>query len=199
MSSSQVLDRMLVAEVIQHERAARDAGLWAEMAACWHPESTVDVSWFKGDGAAFTGASEKNAAGQTLSFHQMGPSVVTVREGRAIAETGCAVHGMRMLGGAEVAVISHTRLLSRALRVGRDWLLAGLRIVYIRDLLLPRDPTRIPTLGAADLSRYRPSYQFLSYILAQSGHVPRTDLPGVDRPDSVSELRAAERAWLDGA
>ena len=196
-SREESTDRMQIAELIQRERAARDAGLWQTMAECWHPQSLVDVSWFRGTGAEFVAATAGNK-GKTLSFHQMGPSVVTVQGDRAIVDTGCAVHGMLALNGAEVAVISHTRLLSRALRDGDDWLIAGLRVVYIRDLLVPRNPTQLPEIDAAALSGYRDSYRYLSYVLAQSGHVPRTDLPGVDLPEGVAAVRAAERRWIEG-
>ena len=77
-STQECVDRMLIAELIQRERAARDAGLWQTMAECWHLESLVDVSWFRGSAAEFIAASARNAGSRTLSFHQMGPSVVTV-------------------------------------------------------------------------------------------------------------------------
>ena len=127
------------------------------MAECWHPQSLVDVSWFHGSGAEFTAASARNAAGKTLSFHQMGPSVVTVHGDRAIVDTGCAVHGMLTLNVVDVGVISHTRLLSRALRSGDNWLIAGLRVLYIRDLLVPRNPNQVPEIDKAALSGYRDS------------------------------------------
>ena len=47
------LDRLAVAELVQRERAARDQGIWDEMAACYHPESRIETAWFKGTGAEF--------------------------------------------------------------------------------------------------------------------------------------------------
>ena len=190
---------MLIAELVQRERAARDGGLWEIMASCWHPQSLVEVSWFRGSGAEFVDASARNAAGKTLSFHQMGPSVVTLLGDRATVDTGCAVHGMRRLQGADVGVVSHTRLLSRVLQSGDNWLIAGLRVLYIRDLLIPRNPHQVPAIDETELSGYRDSYRYLSYMLAQSGHVPRTDLPGVDLPETVVALRAGEQRWLESS
>ena len=112
-------------------------------------------------------------------------------------DTGCAVHGMRSLQGAEVGVVSHTRLLSRVLRSGGNWLIAGLRVLYIRDLLIPRNPHQVPDIDEVELSGFRDSYRYLSYVLAQSGHVPRTDLPGVDLPETVAALRAGEQRWIE--
>ena len=33
-------------------------------------------------------------------------------------------------------------------------------------------------------------------MLALNGHTPRLDLPGTDRPETVTALIAAEEAWL---
>ncbi len=192
------VERVLIAELIQRERAARDGGLWQTMAECWHPQSWVDNSWFRGSGAEFVAASERNAAtSKTLSFHEIGPSVVTIQGERAIADTGCAVYGMLTLKQAEVAVVSHTRLLSRALKMGDTWLLAGATVLYVRDLLVPRNPAQVPEIDTAVLSGFRDSYRYLSYVLAQSGHVARMDLPGVDLPETVAALRAKESNWLE--
>ncbi len=193
------VERMLVAELIQRERSARDAGLWQTMAECWDLESQIETSWFRGSAADFVAASERNAkVSKTLSFHDFGPSVVTVRDERATADTGCAVYGMLALKGADVAVISHTRLLSRAVKIGGKWLLGGATVVYVRDMLVPRNPTQVPEIDNVVLSGFRDSYRYLSYVLAQSGHVPRNDLPGVDQPETVAALRAAESLWLEG-
>ena len=71
-------------------------------------------------------------------------------------------------------------------------------MVYIRDLLVPRDPNQLPEIDPAALSGYRDSYRYLSYILGHTGHVARTDLPGIDLPESVAAVRAAEWRWIEG-
>ena len=197
-SEQECIQRVLIAELIQRERAARDGGLWQVMAECWHPQSRIDTSWFRGSGAEFVAATEKNAnTGKTLSFHDIGPSVVTVKGDRAISDTGCAIYGMLTLNQADVAILSHTRLLSRALKVGDKWLLAGAAVVYVRDMLIPRNPTQVPEIDNALLTSFRNSYRYLSYVLAQSGHAARTDLAGIDLPETVAALRARESRWLE--
>ena len=192
------LQRVLIAELIQRERAARDGGLWQVMAECWHPESRIDTSWFRGSGAEFVAASERNAkTSKTLSFHDLGPSVVTVQGNRAIADTGCAVYGMLTLKQVDVAVLTHTRFLSRALKVEDKWLLAGVAVLYVRDMLIPRNPTQVPEIDSTLLSSFRDSYRYLSYVLAQSGHPVRSDLAGIDLPETVAALRTRESRWLE--
>jgi hypothetical protein len=194
---AEFVDRAAIADVIQRERAARDGRLWADMAACYHADASVDVSWFRGGGDAFVEASRKVADGQTLSFHSMSPAIVTVKDDRALAETGCSLHGMTELDGVDVALIGYARLFWRALRSGDRWLIAGLRATYISDMLLPRNPSRVPQIDDAVLRTFRPSYKYLSYVITKNGRAIQDDLPGIDRPESVVALRAAEQQWLE--
>ena len=192
------LERGAIAELIVRERAARDAGQWAEMASCYHPDSSIEVSWFKGHGAAFVELSKKYASATRVSLHQLSPSVVTVNNDRAIAETPAQLTAFVPVDGIDVCIMAQVRLLWRAQMLGDRWLLAGLRVIYIRDMLTPVNPSRVPAINEAEAIRYRASYRSLSYAMARTDHPVRDDLPGVDRPETVTALRVGEAAWLEG-
>lgn len=192
-----ILERLRVADLVQRERAARDAGQWEEMAACYHPRSVVDVSWYRGDGAGFVAASRHNAASGRISVHQLAPTVARVAARRALGETPCQLLSFVKLDEVDVCMIGTVRLLWRAQMLNNQWKIAGLRIIYIRDLLVPSDPSRVPSIDQPELASYRTSYRSLSYILARSPNRPRDDLPGVDRPESVAALRMVEEQWLE--
>ena len=193
-----ILSRTEVADVIQRERAARDAASWDEMASYYHPDSMVDVAWFTGSGEEFVRATKKNWRTDAINFHEMGAAVVTVNKDRAIAETACTLHGFYKLDGVDVTSTGFVRLLWRAQRMENRWLIAGARCVYIRDLLQPCNPSERLTLNEAELSTYRPSYRYLTYTLKYLGREPKDNLPGFDRPETVAALREAERLWLPG-
>ena len=193
------LDRAAVADLVIRERAARDNGMWAEMAACYHPNSVIEVSWFKGDGATFVEQTKKNFSAGRLSLHHMSPAVVTIKHSHALAETACQLTAFVELDKAPVCIINHARLLWRAQLLGDQWLIAGLRIIYIRDLLVPVSLSNAPKIDEAEAARYRLSYRYLSYFFARSEHPAKDDLPGVDRPESVAALREREKKWLDEA
>ncbi|QRX81745.1 nuclear transport factor 2 family protein [Glaciimonas sp. PAMC28666] len=190
------MDRAAISELIQRERAARDAGQWAEMAACYHPGSSIEVSWFKGDGAAFVELSKKNLSQSRVSLHQLSPSVVKLNNDRAIAETPTQLVAFVPVDGVDVCLNAYVRLMWRVQMLGDRWLIAGLRMIYIRDMLTPVNPGRVPVIDEAEASRYRHSYRYLSYVLARTVHPVQDDLPGVDRPEMVAALRAGEAAWL---
>jgi hypothetical protein len=197
-SRKQTLERAVIADLIQRERAARDTASWDEMASYYHPESLIDVAWFKGTGEEFVRATQKNWRTDAINFHEMGSAVVTVGNDRAIAETACTLHGFYKLDGIDVTSTGFVRLLWRAQRLEHRWLIAGLRSVYVRDLLQPCNPTQTIVLDEAELSAYRPSYRYLSYTLKYLGRQPGQALSGFDLPDTVADLRADEQRWLEG-
>jgi hypothetical protein len=195
-SSQEQLDRSTVNEVIVRERAARDAGLWSEMGSLYHPDSSIDISWFNGTGAQFTAATERMADGPLYTFHQIGASAITVLKDRALVDSNCTVHAFTAIEGVEVDLVSYCRLQWRAQRSGSQWLIAGLRSIYIRDVLVPLNPQQVPELDLKMLAGFRPSYRFIAYLTAKAGDKVRDDLPGVDMPGSVIALRTCEQMWL---
>ncbi len=198
MSDTERFDRIDVADMILRERLARDTREWDEMAACYHPDSVVEVSWFKGSGAAFVEMSKGAVRPGTVNvnFHLMTPPVVNVSGDRAISETPCGLRSFSKMGDGEISFQGFVRLYWRALRDRERWLIAGLRCLYIKDEIGGRDPAFQPVFDADKLRGYRDSYRYTSANLANLGISVRDDLPGLDRPEMADALRASERAWL---
>ena len=192
-----LLDRLAVADVIVRERIARDNHDWTVMAECYHEDSFVETSWFRGTGRDFVAASRKIVRPASLNFHILQPFAVIMNGDRAIAEMPCTLRSFGTLGDAEVSLEGFVRLLWRARRAGDTWLIAGLRAIFVRDIIIPCDPARPPRIDGDKLDAFRPSYRYLSYQLTELGVPVRGDLPGVDRPEMVTALRNEERAWLD--
>ena len=190
------LDKLAVAEVVQTERAARDQGQWARMAACYHPDSVVSISWIETSGPEFVAASERAFAAGMRHLHQMAPTLVTLNGDRALAESGAAILLGGRIGAVEVMVTSHARMHARVERRGGAWRIVRLGAVYFEDEMRARVPGEVPALDAARLAGYRPSLRFLSYLLEEGGKTPRADLAGIDRPELVEAFLNAEQVWL---
>jgi hypothetical protein len=191
------IDRVAIQQIILRERIARDTHRWEELAACFSVDSRVEMSWFTGTGAEFASASAKLSEGGGLStFHEVGPAFIAVRGARALADSGMTLHLNTNVDGADVALIGYVRMFQRFERLKDSWLIAGLRSVYVHDLIVAQNPSIVPRIDPVALKKLRPSYRYLSYLLNQNGHSTRDDLPGTDMPETVSKLNNADKAWL---
>lgn len=191
------IDAMAINQLVLRERRARDMKEWDELAACYTADSVVDMSWFKGTGAAFAQASAKMAARGLLTFHEPGPTFTRLLGNRALGDTAMTLHVVREIDGVDVDITGYIRALTRHERQSNGgWLMAGFRSYYIHDLILPVNPSQVPKIDPATVKDYRPSYRYLSYVLSLSGHPINNDLPGIDRPETVNTLIAGEEAWL---
>ena len=197
--SDEWADRVAITDLILRERWSRETHNPDVAAECFQPDARVEVSWFKGTAAEFMESGKRKPPPDTVNFDSMSPPVIWVKQGRAIAEASCAVHTILKLDGIEVINISYTRLLWRTQKDDGRWLIAGLRGIYIRDTLASCGPDQAFRVDETKLAGFRPSYRYLSYVLTADGQPARDDLPGVDRPETVEALRAAERQWLDQA
>lgn len=191
-------DKLAVAELVQTERAARDQGQWERLAACYHPDSLVSISWIETSGPEFVEASRKAFAAGVRHLHQMAPTIVSLNGDRALAESGCAILLPGKVGDVAVTVTSQARLHVRAERREGRWGIVGLRPVYFIDSVAAQIPGEVPVFDAERLDSYRQSYRFLSYVLVESGKTPRPDLAGTDRPHLVDVMLAEEAGWLGG-
>lgn len=183
-----------IAELVLRERQGRDRGWWDRMRACYAPDATVRLSWFRGSGEEFVARSREMTGHGDVARHRLGPPVVDVDGPRAVAEVPAAIEVRTELGGVEVDLTSYTRLLYRAEHRSGRWLITSLDPVYERDVLAPVVPGTPVPLGS--LEGLRPSYRFLAQVLGTRGYPIADDLYGDDRPGEVADLYTTLYAWL---
>lgn len=197
MSDNEQLDRVRIGHLILEERAARDTARWDKMRACYSGDSTVYISWFTGSGFDFVDASRRVADGGSHSFHKMEPCLVDIKGDRAIVDVGVAIHLRTLMDNFEVLLVGYGRMLFRVERCGSSWLINHLTGIYVMDTLQPAVPGEAVNVDRKRLATYRSSYRYLAYLLELSGRPVSQDLPGVDRPDSVDAILAANSDWLN--
>ncbi|WP_435130034.1 nuclear transport factor 2 family protein [Actinacidiphila sp. bgisy144] len=189
-------DVTAVAQLVLHERQARDRGWWDTMQEGYATDSVVRLSWFRGSGAEFVEQSRHMAGRGDRAIHRLGPPVVDVRGERALVELPAAIEVTTEVDGVEAVLVSHARLLYRAARAEGRWRIRSLDPVYERDTLTPAIPGTGLSVDMEVLRHYRVPYRFLAYVLGHRGYTIGDDLFGDDRPDEVARLYENAHLWL---
>ncbi|MER6345083.1 nuclear transport factor 2 family protein [Streptomyces sp. NPDC001595] len=185
-----------VAQLVLHERQARDRLWWDAMRDCFAPDARIRLSWFQGSGGEFVERSERMAHNGDRATHRLGPPVVDVHGNRAIVELPAVIEVTTTVAGVEAVLSSFARLLYRVVKRDERWKILRLDPVYERDALSPSLPgaeLRVPPDAVKD---HRRPYRFLTYVLEQRGYGIRQDLFGDDRPEEVAELYEDAYGWL---
>ncbi|WP_368292968.1 nuclear transport factor 2 family protein [Dehalobacter sp. TBBPA1] len=190
----EVVDKSNIRELIEFERYCRDQKLWNEMEKCFHPDSSVNISWFRGTGHEFIEASKKM---QSDAKHKINNTLVWLNKYRAVAEMMATIHILGELDGFPVDLMSYSRLHFRVEKREDMWRISSFDCIYEKDLLVPVYPNNKLVIQEEQFRKYRPSYASLSYMLAKEGYEIDVNLPGQDKPETIEKLYEVSTKWLE--
>ena len=194
MNSADVTE---ITQLILHERQGRDRGWWRQMRDAFASDSTVRLSWYRGDGPGFVNESERMGKKGDKAIHRLSPPVIHVEGDRAIAEMSCSVEFQVRIHQVPAHLVSYTRLNYRLQKQpDGGWTVTQLDAIYERDTLTPAVPGSRIDLTSAAVDGYRPSYALLAYYLSGKGYTIAEDLLGDDRPENVNEFYSELIDWL---
>lgn len=188
-----VADKFAVKELIEFERFCRDNALWDEMNQCFTTDSKVTVSWFQGTGQAFVEASSKMT---TYAPHKLNNTLIWLSGNRAIAITMATIQIRATVEGQQLELHSDVKLIYRTEKRSDTWYIAAMDAIYEKDALISVSPTCNIVISIEKISKYRPSYAYLSYLLENQGHKVDTNLPGIDKPELVNNFYQEAENWL---
>lgn len=191
-------DISAITQLVLHERQGRDRGWWAQMGACYHPDSEVSLSWLQASGAEFTARSQKMAESGLRAVHRPGAASVHLAGNKAMVELPVVIEFRGIIGGVEADCASYCRLLHKVERRAGVWKIKTLTCIYERDTLHPVIAGEMLQLDKERLAGFRKPYRFLAYVLSLAGNPIRDDLYGDDRPAPLQALYDEAFAWLRG-
>jgi hypothetical protein len=165
------------------------------MQECFHPDSTVRLSWFQGTGPDFVARSKDMSGRGHKTTHRLCPPVVQLYGDRAVVEVSAGIEMRADFEGVEADLTSFARLLYRAERRSYIWRIVSLDAIYERDSLLPALPGAQLRLDPDELAAFRPTYRVLAYQLSRLGYDIAEDAYGDDQPDRVEGLYRSAFAW----
>ncbi|MFE0415678.1 nuclear transport factor 2 family protein [Streptomyces tendae] len=185
-----------IGQLVLKERQGRDRGWWDQMGSCFAEDALLRLSWFCGSGAEFVAESRKMAARGDSSVHRLSPPVIHLDGDRALVEVPAVIEMRTVVDGIEADLASRARLYYRTQRHAGRWLITAVDPVYEGDTLAAAHPGTTLPVGPADVAAFRPSYRFLSYVLAKRGYTVGDDLYGDDRPAEAADFYAHAFRWL---
>ena len=188
-------DVSAITQLILKERESRDLGRWDDMRACFHPDSQIRVSWFRGNGADFVKGSIDMARRNVLAKHRLSPIRIVLSGNRAVATMSAIIEIPTRLQGIEMNLLSYTRFIYRAERREDQWRVFSFDAIYLRDELTPAIPGHSISIDLRELQSFRPTYRLLSYVLSKQGYTIDSELAGEDRPESVRALMREVFTW----
>jgi hypothetical protein len=197
MQTQAVLDAADVSAVTQlilKERETRDLHRWDEMRACYHPDSQVRVSWFRGSGADFVEGSI-DMARRIVNRHRLSPIHVRLWGRRAVATLSAIVEIPVRLQETEMVLLIYSRFVYRAEEREGQWRIISFDAIYLRDELTPAIPGHSISLDLGELRAFRPSYRLVAYVLSKQGYTIAPDLPGEDQPETIRPLMREIFDW----
>lgn len=185
-----------VAELILRERQSRDRGWWKRMDNCYAQNSTVDISWFTGNGAEFVRASRGMTGQGDHAVHRLSPPTVRVAGPRALVELPIVIEFRGDVDGTEVDLASYARSQYRAEQQDQVWRIIRFTSIYERDTLVASVPGTHLEIDPQDFAGFRPAYRCLAWYLGRRGYSIGADLLGEDQPEDVANHYRADEAWL---
>lgn len=189
-----IADKFSIKELIEFERFCRDNAQWEEMKKCFAENSTVTVSWFNGTGQEFVDASSKM---ESYAPHKLYDTLVWLNKDKAVEITMATIQIRQEIQGHLLELNSDVKLLYKTQKINGLWSIISMEGIYEKDSLLPVSPADGIVIPKEEIDKYRSSYANLSYVLSKKGYPIDSNLPGIDKPETVAKLYQESEDWLN--
>jgi 3-phenylpropionate/cinnamic acid dioxygenase small subunit len=183
---------------------ARDSQDWETLAACFHDDATIHISWISGPAKDFVARLAAMAAKPRKpgahTKHVISYPWIQLNRDRAFARCHADLYMRTIIDGHEFDLQSWIRFFDLLERRDGVWRIVRRTGVYDKDRMEPADPRGVPAgfFAGMDLSAFPPSAKFLCYCLSRGGISPSTDIISV-YSDEESALRVECETWLKNA
>ncbi len=194
-------DEHEIADLLVRWGHARDADDWETLAACFHGDATISISWMSGAARDFLEGSkamaERRRPGSHVKHVFTGP-LILVNGDRAFSRCHVTLFARAFIDGHEFDFQSLFRFFDLLERRAGVWRIFKRTGVYEKDRMDPVDPRGVPAsfYEAMDLSSFPPEMRFLCFRQSKTG-VPSVPCIAVYSPEEAA-LRSACLEWLAG-
>jgi hypothetical protein len=192
-----LFDRLAIRDVIENWVLYRDAGDWERLKTVWHDDGYMMATWFQGTAVEFAKVSKSGMDKGVNILHFLGGTTIDISGNRAIAQTKMSISQRAPVHGVTCDVVCVGRFYDFFERRKGSWAIVLRRLTYEKDRIDPVDNSKKLKLDSKVLSRYPVGYQHLAYMQAGLGFPVKTNMPGLQGPDTDA-LYESGAAWLSG-
>ena len=197
------VDRSEIKDVLSVVNYARDAGLWEEWSACYHPDATLTTSWFSGTRDEFVDAAKKMKIARhpgESQKHTVTNPWVRLKDTRAAAEHDLILYQRRLIDGVELDFTTWSRVLALLEKRDGAWRIWKRTNIYEKDRMDPYKPDELPPsfYASIDLSGYPHAIRYHCWRNAKIGHPPAENIV-LQHSAEERAVREEAEEWLKGA
>ncbi|HCL5074343.1 TPA: nuclear transport factor 2 family protein [Salmonella enterica] len=145
----------------------RDLGEWDQLRSLFHPDGTIEITWFEGLASDFVDGSMRMGASDVRTKHLIGTPVVTfnARATKAIVETNAMIIGENVK--LDLGCIGHNRFYDMVEKRDGVWKLFHRQSIY--DMASFTFPLGVVEIDQSTVAKYPREYAALAYLLDKSG------------------------------
>lgn len=171
----------------------RDLGEWDQLRNLFHPDGTIEITWFEGLGSDFVDGSMRMGASDLRTKHLIASPEVTFNEAgnKAILQTNAIIiaENVKLNIGCEC----HNRFYDMAEKRDGVWKLFHRQSVYdIGTFTFPLGPVEI---DQGIVTKYPREYAALAYLLEQSGF-PLSRVFATRGSELEVKMKVEGKRWL---
>ncbi|MFJ2975257.1 nuclear transport factor 2 family protein [Kluyvera sp. NPDC087067] len=171
----------------------RDLGEWDQLRNVFHPDGTIEITWFEGLASDFVDGSMRMGASDLRTKHLIASPCVTFNSAgnKALLETNAMIiaENVKLNLGCEC----HNRFYDLAEKREGQWKLFHRQSIY--DMGTFTFPQGIVEIDPVTVAKYPREYAALAYLLEKSGF-PLGRVFATRGSDLEKEMKAAAQRWL---
>jgi hypothetical protein len=169
----------------------RDLAEWDKLRALFHPDGTIEISWFEGLASDFVDGSMRMGESDMRTKHFIAAPLVTFNGNKAIAETNAVVIGENVR--LDLGVSAHARFYDWVEKRAGVWKILKRQGIY--DFATFNFPQGVVEIDRALVKKYPREYAALAYCLEKSGF-PVKHVFATKGSDLEKTMKANGQAWL---
>jgi SnoaL-like domain len=169
----------------------RDLAEWDQLRELFHPDGTIEISWFEGLASDFVDGSMRMGESDLRTKHFIGAPVVAFNGHKATVETNAVVVGENVR--LNLGCSTHARFYDQVEKRNGVWKILKRQGVY--DFSYFNFPQGVVEIDRELVKKYPREYASLAYLLEKSGF-PVQRVFATKRSDLEKTMKANGHAWL---